>query len=270
VRRRAAKHQIDRQVDQLRADRALNNAIGRGIGYGFAAVAAEAAPQLAAVRLAAGLRWTGALRSAVVLERITWAGAEGELIGARAAWQGYRATPWQGAAKTVSTRVALDYSAQLGANLITGDDDPFLNINGLETAMAAYGIRPIGIGIGSAAVNINLRGHIKVIGSPDYEHRVHFNSFLAQATAGTLLGYTGLKIESSILEKGSKNIAMATYLYAALRQPQLAYPLGIGMYHLSAHGVPALLGTVEETIEGTADGLLTPPNRMPPDSLARP
>jgi hypothetical protein len=47
--------------------------LGRCIG--FVAVAAEAAPQLAAVRLAAGLRWTGALRSAVVLERLSWAGA---------------------------------------------------------------------------------------------------------------------------------------------------------------------------------------------------
>ena len=95
-------------------------------------------------------------------------------------------------------------------------------------------------------------------------------SFLAQAMIGTAIGRGGLALESRLLERGSKGAALGLYLHVALRQPRLAYPLGMGLYRVGTHGVPALIGVVEETSEGTADNLLTPPPPLAPDSLFTP
>ena len=99
ARRRVAWHHAGQQIDALREDQALNNTIGQGIGYGFAAAAAELAPGFVALRLAGSRRWAGATRAAVVAGRLaeqaSWAGAEGELIGIRSGWQGLRKAPKQ-------------------------------------------------------------------------------------------------------------------------------------------------------------------------------
>jgi|GEM_PF-6477396 len=178
----------------MRQHPARNQPLGRCIG--LVAVAAEAAPQLAAVRLAAGLRWTGALRSAVVLERLSWAGAEGELIGGRAAWQGYRANSFSAGMLGTGARGATDYGIQVGANLLTGDSDPYRNVNILESGMSALGLRPAVIGFGSAAINLNSRGYLKTVFHPDHDHRVYPASFFAQALLGTVIGSSGSALEA--------------------------------------------------------------------------
>lgn len=157
--------------------------------------------------------------------------------------------------------MAADYGAQTSANFITGSDDPWLDVNVLESVMAGYGIQPVGIGIGSAAININARFHVKTIFNSDHDHRVYPGSFAAQAGVGVLMGYLGHGADR-LLAPTSRMVALSLYMKSALRVgPRLAYPIGIGFSHL----IPHLMGTTEEALEGTADNYLTPA----PDSLKR-
>jgi hypothetical protein len=125
--------------------------------------------------------------------------------------------------------------------------------------MSALGLRPAVIGFGSAAINLNSRGYLKTVFHPDHDHRVYPASFFAQALLGTVIGSSGSALEARLLERGSRSAAVGLYMHVVLRQPRLAYPLGLGLYHLGSKGVPTLIGVLEETSEGTADNLLTPP-----------
>ena len=270
ARRRVAWHHAGQQIDALREDQALNNTIGQGIGYGIAA--AELAPEFVALRVAGGLRWAGATRAAVVATRLaeqaSWAGTEGELIGGRTAWQEYKTAPWQESATEVFIRGGFDYTAQASANLLTGDSDPYHNVNILETGMSVFGLRPAIIGFGSAAVNLNSRGYLKTVFPLSGVDRVTPASFAAQALIGTTIGRGALALEGRFLQKASKGAALGLYMHVVLRQPRFAYPLGLGLYHLGLKGVPALIGVLEETSEGTADNYFTPAPTVPPDSLS--
>ena len=254
ARRRVAGHKIQRQYDQLRAAHAREHTLGQGIGYGFVAVAVEAAPGLVALRVAGGLRWVGAaVVAGRVAEQVSWAGAEGELIGGRAAWQGYKANSRAFLGQSFVKGVA-DYGMQVSANYVTGSKAPNLDVNIIESAMAGVGIRPVAIGIGSAAFNLNSRLHLKTVLPLPGVERIAPASFAAQAGIGVLMGYGGGWAEHA-LGNSSRTIALGVYMNAALRVgPRVAYPLGLGLSHL----VPHLLGTTEEALEGTADNYLTP------------
>ena len=258
VKGRLATRQIAKNLQQMKDDHAFEHTVGQGVGYGFVAVAAEALPQLMAVRLASGLRWAGAAQSAVVAgrlaEHVSWAGAatEGELIGARAAWQGYKTTPWKAVRKQVIGRVFLDLTGQGVANYIgsdyTGLDgavDAAYSVNLIETGMAAYGLRPVGIGAGSALLQFSINKKFKT----PLDGSVSTRAFLAQAAIGTGLGYVGIGTEKLL----TKRLAFLLYHKTALRMGyDVGYPVWLGSSHLFLTGVPAGLGITEEHLENKA------------------
>ena len=267
ARRRVAWHRAGQQIDHLREDQALNNTLGQGIGYGFAVAAAELAPEFVALRLAGGLRWAGATRAAVVAGRLaeqaSWAGAEGELIGGRTAWQEYKGLSRGGAAWTAGGRLVADLAAQGGANYIGSKEkglervwDSLSGVNIIESGMAVYGLRPVGIGVGSAFFQFSIKDGFQ---SP-LNGRISWQAFGAQAAIGTGFGYLGMGAGNLL----TKKLAAHLYLYTGVHWGHnLKYPLWLGGYHVFRAGVLSGIGVTEEHLENKAQ------DRWPtPDSSA--
>ena len=256
ARRRVAWHRAGQQIDHLREDQALNNTLGQGIGYGFAAMAAELAPEFVALRVAGGLRWAGATRAAVVAtrlaEQVSWAGAEGELIGGRTAWQEYKGLSRGGAAWTAFTRFGFDLVAQGGANYIGSKEkgldrlwDSLLGVNIIESGMAVYGLRPVGIGVGSAFFQFSVKDGFQ---NPIYGG-VSWQAFGAQALVGTGFGYLGMGAGSLL----TKKLAAHLYLYTGVHLGHnLNYPLWLGGCQVFRAGVLSGIGVTEEHLENKA------------------
>ena len=257
ARRRVAWHRAGQQIDALREDQALNNTLGQGIGYGFAAMAAELAPEFVALRVAGGLRWAGATRAAVVATRLaeqaSWAGAEGELIGGRTAWQEYKEMSLGKRALTATSRLGFDVVAQGGANWIGSKEetlagrfrDSWRGINLFESGMAVYGLRPVGIGVGSAFFQFSIKDGFQ---NPIYGG-VSWQAFGAQAAIGTGFGYLGMGAGNLL----TKKLAAHLYLYTGVHWGHnLNYPLWLGGYHVFRAGVLSGIGVTEEHLENKA------------------
>ena len=254
ARRRVAWHHAGQQIDALREDQALNNPIGQGIGYGIAA--AELAPEFVALRVAGGLRWAGATRAAVVAGRLaeqaSWAGTEGELIGGRTAWQEYRGLSVGKAARVAGGRLVFDIVTQGGANYIASTEDGFARfkdslagVNIIESGMAVYNLRPVGIGVGSAFFQFSVKDGFQ---SP-LNGRISWQTFGAQATIGTGFGYLGMGAGQLL----TKRLAYHIYRHTAVRLGHdVGYPLWLGGYHVFRAGILSGIGVTEEHLENQA------------------
>jgi hypothetical protein len=135
------------------------------VAIGGTLVTSAVASEVVLLRMASGLRYMGMLRLAAGTSRLTWASSEAELLGARAAWQEYRALPLgKVLTNTAIPNLGADFIAQGGANYLGSSSqgwervtDSVYGVNLIETGMAVYGLRPVGIGVGSALFQYSLK-----------------------------------------------------------------------------------------------------------------
>lgn len=111
--------------------------------------------------------------------------------------------------------------------------------------MAAYGLRPIGIGVGSALFQLNLNDGFQT----PFNGTISLNAFFAQAAIGSGLGYVGEGVGQIL----TKRRAYLFYHASALRLGHdVAYPIWLGSYHLFQTVIPAGMGVTEEHLENKA------------------
>jgi hypothetical protein len=258
----------------LLADHPLEAQLGEGVAIGGTLVTSAVASEVVLLRMASGLRYMGMLRLAAGTSRLTWASSEAELLGARAAWQEYRALPL-GKALTNTTipNLGADFIAQGGANYLGSSSqgwervtDSVYGVNLIETGMAVYGLRPVGIGVGSALFQYSLKDGFQ---SP-LNQRLTWTAFGAQAIIGTVGGYSGDGAKKLIGQK-----LLSTYRsYQRLAWNvghEVAYPVVLGGYRSLQFAVPNAIGITEETLENKAqDRWPIPELPAAPDSLATP
>jgi len=241
--------------EQQARDQPEMTTIIEGVGHGLKEAPFVFAPELLGLRIAAGLGYANEMRTAVVARNLALA-SEAEFIGGRAAWQGYRGafakTGWTGVRQIAVPRAAADGIAQLGGNYLSSDKqgvarvgDAFASVNLVETGMALYGLRPAGIGVGSAFLQLSWKSGFQ---SP-LNNEISWTAFGAQAAIGTVGGYSGQLADHFL----SKRLAYRLYTQAALRVgPQAAYPVWLGSAHLFRTVTPHGIGVTEEYLENKA------------------
>ena len=268
----AVQRRIDENLARMTADNPEAVTIGQGVRIGLGTAASGAVSELAAARLVAGLRWAGATRAAVVVSRMTWAGAEEELLGARAGWQGYQGLSAGDAFKVGRLRLAADLIAQGGASYITSEKSGFVDksidalsgVNLIESGMAVYGLRPVSIGIGSAFFQFSAKDGFQ---SP-LNHKITWQAFGAQAAIGTGFGYLGQGAEYLL----TRRLAYGLYRTTAQRLGHdIGYPVWFGSYHFFTKVVPSGIGITEEHLENQAQDYWPAPDASPaPDTVKVP
>lgn len=271
TRQRAIAYKLAQQKARLLADHPLEAQVGEGVVIGGTLVTSAVASEVLLLRLASGLRYAGMLRLAAGTSRLTWAGGEAELLGARAAWQEYRALPIREMGKVGTTRLAFDLTAQGGANYLGSKQvnkldkltDAALGVNLIESGMAIYGLRPVGIGVGSAFFQYSVADGFQ---SP-LNGRISWRAFGAQALIGTTFGYLGE--EAGVVL--NKRIAYRLYRHSSINLGHdVGYPVWLGSSHLFHTTVPASIGVMEEHLENQAPTTWEVPEVPAPDSLASP
>lgn len=155
--------------------------------------------------------------------------------------------------RTAFTRLTFDVVAQGGANWIASDkatawekfQDSWQGINIIESGMAVYGLRPVGIGVGSAFFQFSIKDGFQ---SP-LDHSLSWQAFGAQAAIGTGFGYLGMGAGNLL----TKRLAYHIYRHTAVRMGHdVGYPLWLGGYHLFRTVIPAGIGVTEEHLENHA------------------
>lgn len=138
---------------------------------------------------------------------------------------------------------------------------PIYGINLIETGMAVYGLKPVGIGLGSAFFQLSYKDGFQ---SP-LNHRLTWTAFGAQAAIGTGGGLAGSLAERVL----TRRLAYALYQGAALRLGhEVAYPVWLGSNHLFRTVVPSAIGITEEYWENQAqDQWPAPPPATNTDTL---